>query len=75
MSLESVGKILLMAGVGLVVFGFIFYIAGKSFGLSRFPGDLIFRRDGFTFYFPLGLSIAASVIATLLLNFFLRRGR
>ena len=51
---------LLIAGVGLLM------MVGLPIG--RLPGDIIYRRGGTTFYFPLVTSIVASVILTLLLR-------
>jgi hypothetical protein len=42
-------------------------------GLDRLPGDLVFRRGNLTVYFPIGVMILVSVVATILLNVFLRR--
>jgi formate hydrogenlyase subunit 3/multisubunit Na+/H+ antiporter MnhD subunit len=63
------GKLLVI--VGLVIAGVGALI---SFGvpLGRLPGDIVVRRDNFTFYFPLTTSIVVSVVVTLLVAF-LRR--
>ena len=66
-------------GRSLVVFGLMIALAGlaliawQRFGLPRPPGDLVIRRPGFTFYFPVVSSIIISVILTLLLNLIFRR--
>jgi hypothetical protein len=56
----------------LLVLGGLFLLLGRL-GLDRLPGDLVFRRGSVTVYFPIGLMIVISVIATILLNLLLRR--
>lgn len=56
----------------LLVLGGLFLLLGRL-GLDRLPGDLVFRRGGFTVYFPIGVMILLSVVGTLVLNFLLRR--
>jgi hypothetical protein len=58
------GRMLVVAGIALVAVGLL-VMWGVPFG--RLPGDLVFRRGSFTFYFPLVTSIALSLILTLLL--------
>jgi hypothetical protein len=59
----------------LIILGAILLLAGlawpwlRSMGLFRLPGDIMIRRDGFTFYFPIitcaVLSIAISLLVWL----------
>ncbi len=62
----SIQKILITAGIILVVIGLLWPLLYKS-GLGRLPGDLSVEREGFRFYFPLTTSIIASLALTLLL--------
>ena len=62
----GLGKILIMAGIVLIVFGIIFVFYPKL-PIGRFPGDIVIKKGNFTFYFPLGLSIAISVILTVIM--------
>jgi hypothetical protein len=71
-NLESVARLLLGAGVALLLAGLVFLLASRL-GLTRLPGDLKWKGDRVTVYFPLGLSLLASVLLTILLNLFLRR--
>ena len=71
-SLEGIGKLLIGGAVVLLVLGGLFLLLGRL-GLDRVPGDLVFRRGNLTVYFPIGLMIVISVVATILLNIFLRR--
>ncbi len=53
------GGVLLLAGLALTAFG--------GLGLGRLPGDLVYRRGNFTFYFPIVTSILLSIVLSLLL--------
>jgi Protein of unknown function (DUF2905) len=54
-----VGAILLIAGIALTTMG-------------RIPGDVVYRRGNFTFYFPLMTSILLSIVLSVLLWLFRR---
>jgi len=51
--MEGLGKLLLVVGTVLAAFGAALLIAGKM-GLPRLPGDILIRRDNFTFYMRSG---------------------
>jgi Protein of unknown function (DUF2905) len=70
--LEGVGKLLLGGAVVLLLLGGAFLLLGR-FGVDRLPGDLVFRRGGFTLYLPIGLMILLSIIGTVVLNLVFRR--
>ncbi len=58
------GKLLVI--VGLVIAG-LGLLVMTGLPLGRLPGDIVFRRGSFTFYFPVVTSILLSVLLTLLL--------
>ncbi len=67
--MSEVGKVLLLMGVVLVILGLLLTFFEKlPLGLGRLPGDIVIKRDNFTFYFPLGTSIILSVVLSLLLT-------
>jgi DUF2905 family protein len=66
------GKLLLVAGVVLVVLGLAFVLAGKGL-IPRLPGDLSFGKGRTRVYVPLGTSLLLSVVLTVLLNLIFRR--
>lgn len=72
MELENIGKLLIGGAVVLLLLGGLFVLLGR-FGVDRLPGDLVFRREGLTVYFPIGLMILLSVVGTIVLNIFFRR--
>lgn len=56
----------------LVVTGIILLVLGLAWpwlsrlGLGHLPGDIVIRREHFTFYFPLTTSVLVSLVLTLL---------
>jgi hypothetical protein len=72
LGLEGIGKLLIGGAVVLLVLGGLFLLLGR-FGLERLPGDFVFKRGDVTVYFPIGLMILISIVATILLNLFFRR--
>ena len=62
-------KLLITIGVILVVAGILWPLLSKV-GIGRLPGDIIIRREGFSFYFPITTMIIISIILTLIFRFF-----
>ena len=72
--LPSLGKTLIAVGLALVAAGALLVFADRlPFRIGRLPGDLIYRRGNFTFYFPWVTSILISLVLTLLFWIFRRR--
>ncbi len=69
----DIGKILILIGGTCVILGFIFLLAGKIPGFGRFPGDILIKKDNFTFYFPLATCILISIFLSLILFLWNRR--
>jgi hypothetical protein len=70
--LPDLGKLLMGAGLILLVVGALLTLSGKVPWLGRLPGDLYVERDNFRFYFPLATSILLSLIVSFLLWIFRR---
>lgn len=68
----DIGRGLILLGVVLVVVGLVLTVAGKVPWLGRLPGDIYYKRDSFSFYFPLTTSLLISVVLTLLFYLFRR---
>jgi hypothetical protein len=65
---RELGRMLLMLGGLLVVVGAFFYFGGKlPFRLGRLPGDIVYKGDHTTFYFPIVTCIVLSVGLSLIL--------
>lgn len=68
----ELAKIIIKIGIILVVFGFIIYLA-EHFGLFKLPGDIVIRKENFTFYFPIVSAIIISLILTMIFNLIFRK--
>jgi hypothetical protein len=64
--MSDLARVLIILGVVLVVAGLALLWLPKIPWLGRLPGDIIIKRENFTFSFPLGTSILISVILSLI---------
>jgi hypothetical protein len=70
--MAEIGRTLLILGGVLVVIGLLLTFGGRVPGLGRLPGDIVYRRGNFTFYFPLVTSLLLSLLLTAILAVFRR---
>jgi uncharacterized membrane protein YkgB len=68
--LGALGKMLVLLGVVIIVMGLLLLVGEKIPWIGRLPGDIIIKKEKFTFYFPLATSILISIILTLLFTLF-----
>ena len=71
--MSGLAKSLIVFGLVLIAAGVVLYLAGRMPGWGRLPGDIIFKKGNFSFFFPITTSILVSVIATVLANLFMRK--
>ena len=64
-------KTLVTIGLIILLIGLLWPLISKL-GLGRLPGDILVKREGFTFYFPFATSIIISVVLTLIIWWFWR---
>ena len=65
--MPDIAKTLILLGVVLVIAGLLL-LAIQKFPFSwKIPGDIVIKRDNFSFYFPLGTSILLSIILSIIL--------
>ncbi|WP_375584841.1 DUF2905 domain-containing protein [Cyclobacterium xiamenense] len=65
--LPGLAKLLIFAGLLLLFAGLLLWGLHKFPGFKGIPGDMVFKKENFTFYFPLGTSILLSLLLTLFL--------
>jgi len=66
--LRELGSVLLILGGLLVAIGALLYFGGRlPLRLGRLPGDIIYRGEHTTFYFPIVTCLILSLGLTLLL--------
>ncbi len=65
---SSVGKTIIYAGIAIVLFGAIILLFSRL-GLrgAPLPGDMVVKKPGIVFYFPIITSIVISIILSLVL--------
>jgi hypothetical protein len=70
--ISSLGKALLFLGLVLIVVGTLFLLLPKIPWIGKLPGDLFYKGEKVSFYFPITTSIIISIILTLLYSIFKR---
>lgn len=71
--LPGIGKSLIVIGLIMAGIGLVLVVSDKVPWLGRLPGDIHYKGENFSFYFPLATSIVISVVLTLVLWFINRR--
>ena len=62
-------KILIIVGIIILVVGLLYpYI--KKLGLGQLPGDIVYKSENSTFFFPIVTCIIISVVLTIIFNLF-----
>jgi len=64
--LGALGKMLILLGVFIILIGLLLMIGDKIPWVGKLPGDIIIKKEKFSFYFPITTSILISIILTLL---------
>ena len=65
--LPSLGRILLVVGAIIAGFGLVLLLSPKLPWLGRLPGDILIRRERFSFYFPLASCLLVSLVLSFVL--------
>jgi hypothetical protein len=68
----NLGKILIVAGVGLALLGGLIWLLSGTGAFGRLPGDIRIERPGLIFIFPLTSLCLLSIVLTVALNVILR---
>lgn len=68
MDMSDIGRVLIIGGVILLVFGGLLLLGSRIPGFGQLPGDVVIRRDGLTVYFPIVTMIVVSIILTIAIN-------
>ncbi len=67
------GRPLIILGILLIVIGLFIVYGPRIPYLGKLPGDIYYKKDSFTFYFPLATSIIVSIILSVVLYLINRR--
>jgi len=66
----DLGKMLVIFGIVIAGIGVLLLVGDKIPWIGRLPGDIMIKREKFTFYFPIVTCIIISIILTLVLSLF-----
>ena len=72
MDLNSLGKVMLIAGLAIAAVGGLLWLLGRVPFLGNLPGDIRIQNGNFGCFVPMGTMIVLSVILTVVLNIVLR---
>ena len=62
-------KILIYVGLIILAIGLLWPLL-KELPVGRMPGDIILKKDKFTFYFPIITCLVVSLIISIIFRFF-----
>jgi heme/copper-type cytochrome/quinol oxidase subunit 2 len=71
MTMSEIGKIIIFMGIIMIILGVLLLFSDKlPFNLGKLPGDISYKKENFSFYFPITTSIVVSIVLTLLFYLF-----
>ncbi|NQU73224.1 MAG: DUF2905 domain-containing protein [Candidatus Omnitrophica bacterium] len=73
MEFNWLGKTLIFFGAVLILVGGVFLLSDKVHWFGRLPGDIMIRKNFFTFFFPITTCILISIILSIIFYFLGRR--
>lgn len=65
--MNDLGKILIGLGIGITVLGFILAWMPQVPGIGKMPGDILIKKENFSFYFPLTTCVLLSLVISLII--------
>lgn len=69
--MAEIGKSVIFIGIVVIVIGIILLFSDKlPFNLGKLPGDISYKKENFSFYFPITTSILVSIVLSLLFYIF-----
>lgn len=71
--MNEIGRTLIIFGLILIVIGALFQVSGKIPGFGRLPGDIVVKKENFSFYFSITTSLLLSLLLSIILFFLNRR--
>jgi len=69
---ENIGKILIIAGIGIALLGGIIFLFSRVPFMGNLPGDINIKRENFSLQIPCATSIILSIILTVIINIIIR---
>jgi hypothetical protein len=75
MELDSIGRLLLVLGAGVMVSGGLLLLVSRIPGINQLfnlPGDIRIETSGFSCFFPIVSMILISIVLTIVINVVIR---
>ncbi len=63
----ELAKVMIFIGAVLIAIGLVILVFPRLPFAGKLPGDILIKKEHFTFYFPLATSIVISIIISLVL--------
>ncbi|MCO4845511.1 MAG: DUF2905 domain-containing protein [Sulfurovum sp.] len=71
--MAEIGKSIIFIGIVIIIIGVILLFSDKlPFNLGKLPGDISYKKENFSFYFPITTSIIISIVLSFLFYLFSR---
>ena len=67
---SDLGKVLIVLGVVIAGVGVLLMMGDKIPWIGKLPGDIIIRKEKFTFTFPIVTCIILSILLTIIFSLF-----
>jgi hypothetical protein len=65
---SDIGRAVIVLGAVLILVGGMLWVFGKLPFAGKLPGDIVVKRDNFTFYAPVATSILISIVLSVLFS-------
>jgi hypothetical protein len=65
--MSEMAKVMILIGAILIAVGLVILFFPRLPFVGKLPGDILVKKEHFTFYFPLATSIVISIIISLVL--------
>ncbi len=67
--MNELARALMIVGIAVFLSGLMLLALSKYPAVGRLPGDILIKKEHFTFYFPLATSLLLSLLLSVLLYF------
>lgn len=69
--MAEIGKVIIFIGIAIAIIGIVLSFSDKlPFEFGKLPGDIVYKKENFSFYLPITTSIIISIVLSLLLYLF-----
>ena len=71
--MNELGRMMVLAGAVILVAGLVVMLLGKIPYVGKLPGDIVIKKENFSFYFPLTTCIFLSILLSLVAMLWTRK--